>query len=65
MDVTDWFLTAAERKNDATILDRRHVSGAAWTSGNEVTPLVHGKTYFAELVTLPGTRRPGRPGHVR
>lgn len=49
MDVSDWFLTAAERKNDATILDRRHASGTAWTSGNEVIPLVHGKAYFAEL----------------
>ncbi len=50
MDVTDWFLDPGERKNDATCLDRRHPDGRAWTSGNEVTPLVHGATYFVELV---------------
>jgi phosphatidylserine/phosphatidylglycerophosphate/cardiolipin synthase-like enzyme len=47
--VTDWFLTAAERGNPATVLDRRHPDGRAWTDGNDVTALVHGATYFAEL----------------
>ena len=59
MDVTDWFLTAAERRNEATGLDRRHPDGAAWTSGNEVTPLVHGKVYFAELTRCLGLAGPG------
>jgi phosphatidylserine/phosphatidylglycerophosphate/cardiolipin synthase-like enzyme len=45
----DWFLTAAERGNDATDVDRRHTDGAAWTTGNLVRPLVHGRTYFRSL----------------
>ncbi len=45
-----WFLTAEERGNPATVLDRRHASGLAWTTGNHVVPLVHGATYFADLV---------------
>jgi phosphatidylserine/phosphatidylglycerophosphate/cardiolipin synthase-like enzyme len=47
----DWFLTAAERGNPATRLDSRHQDGAAWTTGNQVRPLIHGKTYFAELLS--------------
>ncbi|WP_405488900.1 phospholipase D-like domain-containing protein [Nocardia sp. NBC_00511] len=50
MRVADWLLSAAERGNRATRLDRRHPDGAAWTTGNEVRPLVHGVSYFAELV---------------
>jgi phosphatidylserine/phosphatidylglycerophosphate/cardiolipin synthase-like enzyme len=46
----DWFLTAAERGNPATRLDSRHPDGAALTTGNQVRPLIHGKTYFAELL---------------
>jgi phosphatidylserine/phosphatidylglycerophosphate/cardiolipin synthase-like enzyme len=46
----DWFLSAEERGNSTTRLDRRHPDGAAWTTANEVTPLVHGSTYFPELV---------------
>ena len=45
-----WFLTPAERGNPASDLDRRHDDGAAWTVGNDVTPLVHGRVYFAELL---------------
>ncbi len=51
MDLADWFLTAAERGNPATRLDSRHPDGAAWTTGNEVRPLIHGKPYFAELLS--------------
>ena len=40
MDLADWFLTAAERGNPATRLDSRHPDGAAWTTGNEVRPLI-------------------------
>ena len=41
----DWFLTSAERGNDATRL-------RAWTEGNSVRPLVHGRTYFAVLADV-------------
>ena len=50
MAVREWFLSAAERGNSVTVLDRRHPSGSAFTVGNDVTALVHGKTYFAELL---------------
>ena len=49
MRAADWFLSAAERGNPATSLDRRHGDGLAWSAGNHVTPLIHGATYFAEL----------------
>ena len=53
MDRTDWLLSAAERDNPATALDRRHgPDGPAWTEGNDVRPLVHGSTYFARLHEL-------------
>ena len=45
-----WFLTAAERGNASSMLDRRHPDGAAWSTGNSVQPLVHGATYFRELL---------------
>src|SRR3984957_4228819 len=50
MTVTDWFLNTSERGNSATIVDRRHSRGEAWTTGNDVRPLIHGVTYFAKLV---------------
>jgi hypothetical protein len=46
----DWLLTPGERGNTATRLDERHPDQAAWTAGNQVTPLIHGMTYFAELI---------------
>lgn len=39
-----WFLTGAERGNPDSGLP-------AWSEGNSVRPLVHGATYFDELVT--------------
>src|SRR3954453_6964427 len=48
MEYSDWFLNADERGNAATDIDRRH-GGEAWTTGNLVTPLVHGRHYFARL----------------
>ncbi|MFC4591700.1 phospholipase D family protein [Sphaerisporangium corydalis] len=42
MRIQEWFLTDEERDNPATRLD-------AWTTGNDVRPLIHGATYFAEL----------------
>lgn len=57
MSVADWFLTARERDNPATVIDRRHSDGAAWSLGNEVEPLIHGATYFRALLeSLRGTR---------
>src|SRR3954451_2349321 len=50
MSLDEWFLTARERGNPATVLDSRHADGAAWTTGNRVRPLVHGAAYFAELL---------------
>ncbi|MFF3327539.1 phospholipase D family protein [Streptomyces sp. NPDC002889] len=50
MQPTDWLLTASERGNPATRLDRRRPDGTAWSVGNEARPLVHGATYFAELL---------------
>jgi phosphatidylserine/phosphatidylglycerophosphate/cardiolipin synthase-like enzyme len=47
--MSEWFLSADERGNDATDLDRRHPDGAAWSAGNHVVPLIHGSVYFAEL----------------
>ncbi|HEY7175604.1 MAG TPA: phospholipase, partial [Micromonosporaceae bacterium] len=44
----DWLLSNDERGNPDTCLDgRRH--GSAWSDGNAVTPLIHGKTYFDQL----------------
>ncbi|NJP92780.1 phospholipase [Nonomuraea sp. FMUSA5-5] len=42
MRIEDWFLSEEERGNPASKLP-------AWSRGNEVRPLVHGATYFAEL----------------
>ncbi len=43
-----WLLTSSERDNAETSLDAAH-PGRAWSEGNQVRPLVHGTTYFAEL----------------
>src|ERR1035437_1599509 len=48
--IGDWFLSPAERANPSTQIDRRHDDGVAWTRGNHAEALVHGSTYFAELV---------------
>ncbi|GAC1410914.1 MAG: phospholipase D-like domain-containing protein [Actinomycetota bacterium] len=44
-----WFLTAAQRGNPSTGIDRRHALNAGWTEGNVVTPLIHGSDYFTRL----------------
>ncbi|MGI8869055.1 MAG: phospholipase D family protein [Mycobacteriales bacterium] len=49
MSLSRWFLTPHERRNPHTSIDARH-SDAAWTSGNDVRPLIHGAVYFAELL---------------
>ena len=48
--IGDWFLSAAERGNPATSIDRRRPDGRAWTEGNLVQPLVHGSTYYSRLL---------------
>lgn len=49
MGVPDWFLTAAERDNPHTRIDAHLPDGAAWSTGNTVRPIVHGRPYLAEL----------------
>lgn len=43
-----WFLPAAERGNPDTIIDQ--ANGIGYTRGNLARPLIHGNTYFAELL---------------
>jgi phosphatidylserine/phosphatidylglycerophosphate/cardiolipin synthase-like enzyme len=57
--VTDWLLTAQERGNPDTSIDARHADGRAWTAGNEVSPLIHGRTYFAALYEAVSATRAG------
>jgi phosphatidylserine/phosphatidylglycerophosphate/cardiolipin synthase-like enzyme len=54
-----WLLTPQERGNPSTLLDRRHADQAAWSPGNHVHPLVHGASYFAELVQAVDALRAG------
>ncbi len=52
MGISEWLLVAAERGNPDTDIDQRHPVGGAWTSGNSVIPLPHGKTYFDALLAV-------------
>jgi phosphatidylserine/phosphatidylglycerophosphate/cardiolipin synthase-like enzyme len=54
MRVEEWFLSAAERGNPHSALDHRRGDGLAWTTGNDVQPLIDGRAYFAAL--LPAIR---------
>ncbi|MBC7633382.1 MAG: phospholipase [Flavobacterium sp.] len=47
-DPTSWLLTSDERNNAFTRIDDAH-PGLGWSTGNDVRPLIHGATYFAEL----------------
>ena len=49
VDVRDWFLTKDERENPHTRIDDVRGDGSAWSSGNVVRAVVHGRPYFAEL----------------
>lgn len=49
MDVRDWLLTNEERENPHTRIDEVRGDGTAWSSGNTVRAIVHGRPYFAEL----------------
>ena len=53
-----WFLTPADRGNPATQVDDRH-PGRAWTAGNHVEAIVHGRAYFARLVEAARQLGPG------
>ncbi|HUY73921.1 MAG TPA: phospholipase D family protein [Candidatus Dormibacteraeota bacterium] len=60
LDVEEhWFLTNRERGNDFTGLDTHHAGGVAWTTGNNVEPLIHGATYFGRLLAAVGDLQPG------
>lgn len=59
VSIGDWFLASSARENSATMLDRRRGDGLAWSSGNDVRPLVHGDTYFPELLRSVGMTRAG------
>jgi phosphatidylserine/phosphatidylglycerophosphate/cardiolipin synthase-like enzyme len=52
---SEWFLSAQERGNPATTIDRHAKPGTAWSVGNLVRPLIDGRAYFKEL--LAGVRR--------
>ncbi|MGB8652287.1 MAG: phospholipase D family protein [Mycobacteriales bacterium] len=54
-----WFLRPDERGNSSTRLDSRRPGGLAWSEGNEATPLVHGASYFAELLRCVSALRAG------
>lgn len=45
-----WLLTATERGNAATDLDRGRPAGTAWSPGNSVRPLIDGAVYFRRLL---------------
>ena len=45
----DLFLRPAERDNPHTVVDDHHPEGVAWSEGNRVRPIVHGRPYMAEL----------------
>ena len=49
VDVREWFLTHEERENPHTRIDDVRGDGTAWSGGNRVRALVHGRTYMAEL----------------
>ena len=53
-DPSAWFLSASERGNPASAVDRRRGDSRAWTEGNRVEPLVHGTNYFRRLLDALG-----------
>lgn len=59
VDPAHWFLAPGDRGNPDTTLDSRHPGGTSWTEGNQVTPLVHGATYFAVLLAAVRAMGPG------
>ncbi len=45
----DLFLRPAERDNPDTVIDQHHPEGVAWSEGNRVRMIAHGRPYMAEL----------------
>ena len=56
---TRWFLTADERGNPATHIDRRRGSDLAWTDGNRVEALIDGAAYYQRLFEVLRSLGPG------
>lgn len=61
--VSDWFLDARERGNDATRIDARSDETIAWTDGNRVSVLVDGHEYFCRLLDTVAALGPGDSLH--
>jgi hypothetical protein len=59
VDPAQWLLTRSERGNPSTVLDDRHEGDRAWSTGNLVTPLVHGASYFPRLCEEVEAAKPG------
>ena len=59
MEPAEWLLTKGERGNPDTRLDDQHDGDQAWSTGNLVTPLIHGATYFPALHEAIEATRPG------
>lgn len=49
MPLADWYISPEERENPHTVIDAVRGAERAWSAGNRVRPIVHGKPYFAEL----------------
>ena len=45
----DLFLRPSERDNPQTVIDEHHPEGVAWSEGNRVRMIAHGRPYMAEL----------------
>ena len=60
--IADWFLTARERGNHSTSIDRGRPPGVAWTTGNHVQPRIHGADYFSALADAVSSL--GRGSHL-
>ena len=65
VDVRAWFLTNQERENPHTRIDDVRGDGTAWSSGNTVRAIVHGRPYFEELHERITGLGPGRPPLLR
>ncbi|MFC6342116.1 phospholipase D family protein, partial [Nocardioides hankookensis] len=59
MDVREWLLESRERENPHTAIDAVRGDGTAWSTGNSVRALVHGRDYFAELYDRISALGPG------
>ena len=58
-DPHQWLLSQRGRANPWTRVDDGPPGQHAWSEGNEVRPLVHGATYFAELAGRIDATEPG------